>query len=76
VIGGCCAEAPPTAGTRLLGAPYFASTDSIDMPLVGLSAPLDAAGTLSSSAKAEPHRTTAAAAQISQDVERMDRPRE
>ena len=36
MIGGCAVVAPPTAGARRVGAPYFASTLSIDMPLDGL----------------------------------------
>src|SRR6185436_17195356 len=79
VMGGCCAEAPPTGATRLVGAPYFASTESIDMPLAGVALVAGDAlidGTCSSSARAEPHRTTAAAAETGQDVERMDRPLE
>src|SRR4029450_7228823 len=76
VIGGRRPEAPPTAGTRWVGAPYFASTESIDMPLLGVLAPPAAAGTLSSSARAGPARASGAAADTSQDVQRMDRPRE
>jgi hypothetical protein len=74
VIGGCAVVAPPTAGARRVGAPYFASTLSIDMPLDGLLALPPGAGTLSSSAEAGPDSAAAAAIDRSQDVRRMGCP--